>query len=331
MKNNTNNNRKDADQAIKKAISYATSKSTPKSAKIIIALLLAAVLLFTLNDLFFKIDGIPTWKDIYSASGGSANIPAENEARVHFIDVGQGDCELIVTHTKSVLIDCGEREYYKNVIDYIRNLGIEKLDYVIATHPHADHIGGMSYILDEFDIGTLIMPEVKSSMIPTTNTYKRLLEAVKNKDINVEYAKAGKSYTVDDAVMTVLSPVNDYNDLNNYSVTVKLTHGENSFLFTGDIEKEAERDILDSGADVSALVFKAAHHGSSTSNSKEFLNEVSPDYAVIEVGEGNDYGHPHDETVKRLKNMNITIYRTDTSGNIIFVSNGSTLEILTEK
>lgn len=310
-----------------------SSKSASKPAvKILTALFLTAALFFTLNDLFFKIEGVPTWSELYGAAGLTENVPlAEGETQIHFIDVGQGDCELIATEGKTVLIDCGEREYYTDVINYIRNLGINKLDYVVATHPHSDHVGGMSYILDEFEIGTLIMPEIQSSVLPTTNTYKRLLEAVKNNNINVEYAEAGKSYTVDDAVMTVLSPVNEYDDLNNYSVTVKFTHGENSFLFTGDIEKEAETDILDSGANVSADVLKVAHHGSTTSSQKKFLTAASPTYAVIEVGSPNDYGHPHDKTVNRLNELDITIYRTDISGNIVFKSDGSSLEILTEK
>lgn len=329
-KNNLHHTRRNANKAIKKAVSVKNSKSP--TLKILITLFIAAALFLTLNDLFFKIDGIPTWKELYKGAGLTENIPlVEGETQIHFVDVGQGDCELIKTKNMAVLIDCGEREYYTDVIDYIKNQNIERLDYVIATHPHSDHIGGMSYILDEFDIGTLIMPEVQNSILPSTNTYKRLLEAVKNNNITVEYAEAGKSYTLDDSLMTLLSPVADYNDLNNYSAAVKFTHGENSFLFTGDMEKEAETDILNSGADVSAAVLKVAHHGSTTSSQKKFLTAVSPEYAVIEAGASNDYGHPHEETLKRLNDMSVVIYRTDLYGNIVFLSSGSELEILTEK
>lgn len=336
MKSNTNLNRhrKTTSKAIRKAVSAGSSKAASKPAffKIFILLLAAAALFLTLNDLFFKIEGVPTWSELYKEAGLSGNIlPVEGDATVHFIDVGQGDCELIRTKTKSVLIDCGEKEYYTDVIDYINSQGIDKLDYVIVTHPHSDHAGGMSYILEEFDIGTVILPKIQSSVLPTTNTYKRLLEAVQNKDISVEYAEAGKSYTLDDSLMTVLAPVNDYDDLNNYSITVKFTHGKNSFLFTGDIEKEAETDILNSGADVSANVLKVAHHGSTTSSQKTFLNAVAPEYAVIEVGSPNDYGHPHDKTVNRLEDMDISVYRTDVCGNIVFICDGEELDIITEK
>ena len=308
-------------------------KSISKPALVTIFVLIVAFLaFFFLNDRFFRIDGIPTWDDLYQSAGLSSSVTAvEGDVTVHFIDVGQGDCELIKTKSKSVLIDCGEKEYYTDVIKYIRSQNIEYIDYVIVTHPHSDHAGGMSFILDEFDIGTVIMPEIQESVIPTTSTYIRLLNSIENKDINVDYARAGKEYTLDDVKMTLLSPVQDYDDLNNYSVAVKLVHGENSFLFTGDIEKEAESDIMEKGYDVSADVLKVAHHGSSTSSQKSFINAVSPQYAVIEVGSPNSYNHPHKETVQRLENKEIVIYRTDLYGNIVFVSDGSALEIITEK
>ena len=309
------------------------TKNSGKPAYVAIAVLIAAFLLFFfLNDSFFRIEGIPTWDDLYKSAGlSSASAEVEGDVSVHYIDVGQGDCELIKTQSKAVLIDCGEKEYYSDVIEYIMSQNIEHIDYVIVTHPHSDHAGGMSFILDEFDIGTVIMPKIQESIIPTTSTYIRLLKSIDNKDINVEYADSGRKYKLDDGEMTILSPVKDYDDLNNYSVAVKFVHGENSFLFTGDIEKAAENDIMENGYDISADVLKVGHHGSSTSSQKSFINAVSPQYAVIEVGSPNSYNHPNEETVQRLEKKKIVIYRTDLYGNIVFVSDGSTLEILTEK
>lgn len=299
---------------------------------VLAVLLILSFIFIELNTRFFKIEGVPTWDEIFQAvdlaNGGEK---VEGDLTVHFIDVGQGDCQLIKTASKSVLIDCGEREYYPDVIEYLKSQEITRLDYVIITHPHSDHAGGMSYILEEFDIGALIMPKMKDSMIPTTNTYMRILKAVESKKIDLEYAVPGREYKLDDAKMTVLSPLNDYGDLNNYSVSVRLVHGENSFMFTGDMEAKAEKDLLQSGADVSAKVLKVGHHGSSSSTSQDFLDAVDPQYAVIGVGSPNDYGHPHKETVKRLESKNIEIYRTDQNGHIIFVSDGKSFNILTKE
>ena len=326
--------RKRNSKVIRRAASgNAKAKNSGKSAYITIAVLIAAFLLFFyVNDRFLKIDGIPTWDDLYQSAGlSSVTAEVEGDVSVHFVDVGQGDCELIKTQSKSVLIDCGEKEYYTDVIEYIKSQNIDFLDYVIVTHPHSDHAGGMSFILDEFDIGTVIMPKIQESVIPTTSTYVRLLQSIEKKSIDVKYAVPGQKYILDDGELTLLSPVKDYDDLNNYSVTVRFTHGENTFLFTGDIEKEAESDILEKGYDVSADVLKVAHHGSSTSSQKTFINAVSPKYAVIEVGSPNSYNHPNDETVQRLENKDIIIYRTDLYGSVVFVSDGSILNILTEK
>lgn len=332
---NLNKHRKNNNKAIRRAASYGNTGSASASSKhvhiAVIVIIALFALLFTLNDIFFKIEGIPTWEDLYKSAGLTENIPAvEGDVSVHFVDVGQGDCELIKTDSKAVLIDCGEKEYFSDVISYIKSQNIQRLDYVVVTHPHSDHMGGMSYILDEFDIGTVIMPEVQESAAPTTSAYMRLLKSVSNNKISMEYAKAGTEYKLDDAVMTLLSPVNDYDNLNNYSVTVKLEHGGNSFLFTGDIEKKAETDILNSGADVSAKVLKVAHHGSTTSSGQKFINAVAPTYAVIEVGSPNDYGHPSDKTLELLEETDTVIYRTDLCGNIVFISDGSDFEILTE-
>lgn len=325
--------RKKNNKVIKKiAVGNADIKPIGKSAYITIGILIVAFLLFFfLNDRFFRIEGIPTWADLYKGAGLTSGTEVEGDVSVHFIDVGQGDCELIKTATKSVLIDCGEKEYYADVISYIKSQNIERLDYVIVSHPHSDHAGGMSFILDEFDIGTVILPKIQESVIPVTSTYIRLLTSIDNKNINVEYADPGRKYNIDESTFTILSPVDDYEDLNNYSVAVRFEHGENSFLFTGDIENEAETDILENGLDISADVLKVAHHGSSTSSKKSFLNAVSPKYAVIEVGSPNSYNHPNEDVLQRLNKMDLVIYRTDKNGNIVFVSDGKNLEIITER
>lgn len=321
-----------------KAIRYAAvghdkSFGTGKAVLITVAALISLFLLFFfLNDRFFEIDGIPTWEDLYKEAGLTPDIEeVEEEVAVHFIDVGQGDCQLIKSGASSVLIDCGEKDCFSDVIAYLKAQKIERLDYVIVTHPHSDHAGGMSYILDEFDIGTVIMPEIPDELIPVTSTYTRLLKAVERNNISLEYAEAGKEYSLEKGTIKLLSPINNYDNLNNYSVVAKFVYINTSFLFTGDIEAEAETDIVNSGAELTADVLKVAHHGSGSSSQKSFLNAVNPKYAVIEAGSPNDYGHPEEKIVSRLENMGIAVYRTDLHGNIVFITDGENYKIITGK
>jgi len=263
-----------------------------------------------------------------------AAIPEEDDGNlyVHFIDVGQGDCELIVSGGKAVLIDCGEKKYAEYVISYIKSLKITKLDCIIATHPHSDHIGGMEAIIDEFKPDVLYMPQVREDVTPTTSAFVRMLDAIERNEAERLYARDGAVIDYGFWRLEFIAPVfNTYDNLNDYSVVVKAVCGENSFLFTGDIESSAEKDILDSGADISADVLKVAHHGSLTSSSARFLKAVGGDFAVIEVGAGNGYGHPNDGTVKRLEENGYEICRTDVFGDIVFVSDSYGINIYTRE
>ncbi len=282
-----------------------------------------------------KNENLPTWKGIYSFFGLNNDVsvafPSENVS-VHFIDVGQGDSELIITPEYNILIDSGENENYTKVLNYLDSYNIDTLHYIIVTHPHSDHAGGMSYIIDEVTVKKIIMPDIKDEIIPTTSTYRRLISSIEKNNTEVIFANENLSFDLgDNTFIDILAPLKDYDDLNNYSVVFKLTHGVNTFLFTGDIEKESENDILDNNTNVSARVLKVAHHGSSTSSKKSFLKAVGGEFAVIEVGAPNSYNHPNENTVKNLISQGYTIYRTDRNGNIVFVSDGESLEIITEK
>lgn len=245
--------------------------------------------------------------------------------KVHFIDVGQGDSIFLeLTANRTMLIDASESKYSGTIINYIKNLGYKKIDYVVATHPHADHIGGMEDVIRTFDIGSVYMPKVSTN----TKTFESLLKTVQSKNLKINTAKSGvKIIDENDISIKVLSPVADqYNNLNDYSVVLKLTYKNSKFLFMGDAEEQAEELITD---DVSCDLIKLGHHGSSTSSSIEFAKKTKAKYAVISCGEGNSYGHPHKETLDRFTALGAVIYRTDVNGSIIATCDGNNISILT--
>ncbi len=289
-----------------------------------------------MNDSYLHIHQLPTVDNILQTIGvmkKPVSSTADGDLVVHYIDVGQGDCSLIVSNDKTVLIDCGEEDRATGVISYLRALGIKKIDYVIATHPHTDHMGGMYHILDAFQIGTVLMPELPDDMIPNSINMERMLDVIERKDINAEYAVAGDVLDVGSGgKLEIIAPVhNDYEDLNNYSVVTKLVHGVNTFLFTGDIERAAENDILNSRKDIRAKVLKISHHGSTSSSISPFLRQVNPQYAVICVGKDNSYGHPKQEILDRLAEVNAQVITTAEYGDIAFVSDGDDISIMVEK
>lgn len=246
---------------------------------------------------------------------------------VHFIDVGQGDAILIETGTESMLIDAGENNKGTVVTDYLKLHNITELDYVIGTHPHSDHIGGLDTVLNEFPVGQVILP----SVVHTTKTYEDVLDTVDKKGLKIKAPTPEDRYQLGSAEFVILAPNSDtYDEINDYSITIKLIFGENSFLLTGDAEKFSEKEMLDKGYDLSADVLKLGHHGSSTSTDLKFLDAINPDHTVISVGQDNDYGHPHVETMQALLERNTKVYRTDFQGTVVFTSDGRTISVNTK-
>ena len=246
-----------------------------------------------------------------------------SELKVHFIDVGQADSILIQQSDGSaMLIDAGNNADADLVVNYLKDQGIDKLDYVIGTHPHEDHIGGLDAVINTFNIGKVIMPKVSHN----TKTFEDVLTAIKNKNLKVTSPVPGQSYKLGDAIFTILAPNSDsYDSLNNHSVVIKLDFGETSFLFTGDAEKESENEMLAKDYNLKADVLKVGHHGSTTSSYSAFVKAVAPKYSVISVGKDNSYGHPDSIILNRLKTMNVEILRTDILGTIVFTSDGTSL------
>lgn len=242
---------------------------------------------------------------------------------VHFIDVGQGDATLVKCGGQAMLIDAGENDKGTLVQNYIGKQGVEGLDYLIVTHPDSDHCGGADVIITKYDIDTVIMPNYSKD----TASYRDVVQALDYKNYQVTEPKVGDSYRLGDAKFTIIAPnKEDYGDeANNYSVGILLEHGSKKFVFTGDAEEEAERDMIGNGIDISADVLKAGHHGSRTASMEDFVSAVHPEYAVISCGEDNEYGHPHAATLNTFRSLGIKIFRTDEQGSLIAMSDGKTV------
>lgn len=249
--------------------------------------------------------------------------------KVHFIDVGQGDAVLIqLPDSRNMLIDAGPTDAASTLVSYLKKAGVSKIDYLVFTHPHEDHIGGGKLVVSQFQIGKVYMPRASH----TSSTYERLLEALDAKKLTVTEAKASRSiFSGQNLDAYFAGPAKSYDDLNNWSAVVVLRYGKTRFLFAGDAESLAEQDMIKAGTLKDVDVLKVGHHGSYTSTSKEFLSTVKPEYAVICVGKDNSYGDPHKVTLDKLKAQNVTVYRTDLNGTIVVSSNGEKLNITTTK
>lgn len=247
-----------------------------------------------------------------------AQEPEESELAVHFLDIGQGDATLIACDGEYMLIDAGDNDKGTAVQNYLTKQGVTKLKYVIGTHPDADHIGGLDVILYKFQCETVMMPDI----VNDTATYRDVIDTMDTKGYQNTLPQVGDSYTLGSAEFMILGPEKIYGDTNNSSIVLRLTHGNNSFLFMGDAEEEAEKDILNGDIMVDADVLKVGHHGSRTATSNVFLQAVAPAYAVISCAEDNSYGHPHAETLNNLRSMGVQVFRTDEQGTVVVTSDG---------
>ena len=252
----------------------------------------------------------------------STTAPLSGELRVHFLDVGQGDSIFIeLPNGECMLIDASEREYANRIISFIDCLGYTKIDHLIATHPHADHIGGMQTVISHFELGEVYMPEA----VTDTKTFISLLTALEQKGAEITVAKAGLEFDFGGARGKFVAPTVIVDDMNNCSAVLHLSFGNRSFLLTGDAETDEEATIE---GDIKCDVLKAGHHGSRTSSGQYLLGKAKPEIVVISCGEGNSYGHPHKEALDRFNSAGIkNVYRTDISGTVSITTNGNTLSV----
>ena len=308
-------------------------KSKPKRSKASMFLMLA--LLFAAGISFIVFSKYLTPQQDFSSKESPPPQTVGSDAKVEcwFFDVGQGDSELIRIPNDgeyfNVLIDSGDAKYRDGIVKYLKDMGISKLNVLINSHPHADHMGSMAKIVEEFEIGTMYMPNLPDDQVPTTAAYEKLLDVLIEKEVRVEALNTDTNIELPNARLEIFSPKPNevYSNLNNYSGIMKFTYGKNTILFTGDAEKKVEREVLDTNVDLRADILNCGHHGSNTSTIQEFLDAVNPKYAVISCGLNNDYGHPHEEVMERLVKQGCEIYRTDKDNTVLAELDGENITI----
>lgn len=298
-------------------------KSIKKAATVIIAVAVVILAVFLIATESPLLDGLQ------NTFGHFGKVTQDAPFAVYYADVGQGDCTLLICDDKTMLIDAGENGHESDVFNLLSSQGVRQIDYIVMSHPHSDHIGGIPEVIDKFGcekLYTQSLPE--NTVIDAEYTYNLVQESAERNGTEIVNVSCGDSFDFGGATVSVLGPVTiDTENLNNSSLILKITYGETSFLFTGDAEEEEEMSILEQVADLKSDVLRVAHHGSKYSSSEEFLEAVSPRYAIISVGENNDYGHPHEQTIQRLENYTSEIYRTDRCGTIKALSDGKNINI----
>lgn len=295
---------------------------TKQQKRAVFGRLLAPVLIIFAALLYRPVSGLFEQDKLVSTP------PADGSRLViSYIDVGQGDATLVAKGGFHMLIDAGNNSRGKDVVAYLKSAGVKKLDVLVGTHPDSDHVGGLDDVIENIPIDTVYLPNAKKS----TKTYQEVMKALKSKKKTAQMPELGKEYTYDkNVIIRFLSPEKAYKDANNNSLVVQAAYGKNRFLFMGDAEEEAENDILKKGYDIQCDVLKLGHHGSYTATGKAFLQKADPVYGVISCGKGNSYGHPHAETMARLEDEDVQVYRTDTMGTVQAISDGKNVTMSTK-
>ena len=310
----------------------ATKRRRRKKSPVVI---LFALILIIISGIYAACEGIINVPGITDETTEAKSqienvtpVPDNGEVLFHFIDVGQGDAILITSAEGNMLVDTSVKSARDELVAYLEAAGVHTIDYLVLTHPDADHIGNADYVIENYDVKNILLPDFVSS----TKTYERMLTAMENSEANVICPEPGYTFSLGALQNTVIAPNDDYKDANEVSIVIKSVYGETSVMLTGDAEVESEEDIVKiwSAESLKCDILKVGHHGSTSSTTDDFLAAVDPDIAVISCGEGNTYGHPHKETLDKLNVKGVKIYRTDLLGNIVFKTDGESFTLVSD-
>lgn len=294
----------------------------------IISIIIVVGLIFD----FVCLLGYTSWKDLFSITGIVDGVKrAESDFAVYFLDSGQSDCTIVICDNEVLMIDSGTVNQVYNIRTNLFTLDIDKIDYLLITHQHDDHMGGASQIIKNYDVTNILMPKLSETNAVNSLTYNDLITSIAENNVIPKAISYGDTFMLGSAFVEILSPMKQYENLNNMSAVVKITYGNTAFLFMGDCEKEVEKNLLRVSADLSANVLKVSHHGSKTSSTNKFLAAVNPEYAVISCGSDNSYGHPSGDTLKKFEEIAIIPYISSINGHIIVTSDGNSVTVLPEK
>ena len=313
---------------IKNVDGYKFSVLKPKE-KIVITLIIVSFIISSICSVLDSFNVISI-NDIENDLGIIDGVSRQNcNFAVYCLDVGQSDCTVIICNDKVLMIDTGTANQLNTIRESLKSLDISTIDYMIITHPHDDHIGSASFLIDDFDVRNVLMCEIYGDA-DLNYSYYQLLDSISRNNVNKIDAEPGLTFKIGNAWICVFAPIETDDELNNNSIVVKVVYGETSFLFQGDAEATVERDLIESQFNLDADVLKLGHHGSNTSSTVEFLEEVTPFAGIISCGNDNTYSHPNGNVIDRLDDLGIDSFATSFSGDITIVSDGTNITVITE-